>query len=95
MASGPPIETPMCRAVGRGLCDHIGADIAAGAGLVLNDKCTGWVFLLQAIGDQACNDVGRRSWPEGNHDTNGLCRPVLRRRGSGCHQQRNRDDGAI
>src|SRR5690349_5846901 len=41
-----------CRAVGRGFGDHVGAEIAAGAGLVLDQKCAGRIFLLQSVGDQ-------------------------------------------
>jgi hypothetical protein len=39
------------------LRDKIRAEIVAGAGLVLHDKCAGRVFLLQAIGYKARDDV--------------------------------------
>ena len=47
------------RAIGCGLCDNIGTEIAAGARLVFHDKCAGGIFLLQAVGDQARYDVRR------------------------------------
>ena len=70
---------PMVEPSGVGLCDRIGAEIAAGAGLVLDDEGAGGIFLLQAVGDQPRHDVGRRSCAERHNDAHGLARPILRR----------------
>ena len=76
-------------AVGRGLGDGIGADIAAGAGLVLDDERAVGIFFAQLVGDQPGDDIGRRSRTEGGDDMHGFWRPVLRGGGQGKHRQQN------
>ena len=48
-------------AVGRGLGDRVGAEIAAGARLVLDHEGAVRIFLRKPVGDQARHDVGRRA----------------------------------
>jgi hypothetical protein len=55
----PTDAHPESRAIGCGLCDYIGTEIAAGARLILHDKYGGGIFLLQAVDDQARHDVRR------------------------------------
>ena len=49
--------TPMVEPSGVAFATRSVPKIVAGAGLVLHDKCAGRVFLLQAIGDKARDDV--------------------------------------
>ena len=51
--------TPMVEPSGAAFATASVPRLPLGAGLVLHDKCAGRVFLLQAIGDQARDDVGR------------------------------------
>ena len=65
-------------AVGVGMGDHVGRDVAAGAGLVLDHHRLA-PDLLQAVADQARGDVGRAARRERHHDLHRFCRPVRAR----------------
>ena len=69
------------RAVGLGLGDRVGAEIAAGARLVLHHESAARIFLAELIGDQPRHRVGRRAGAERHIDVHGLGRPALRLRG--------------
>ena len=56
----PADADPDGGAVGRGLGHRVGADVAAGAGLVVDDERLAELF-LQMVGDQAGDHVGRRA----------------------------------
>ena len=76
------------RAIGRGFGDRIGGEIAAGARLVLDQENAVGVFLHQAVGDQAGDDIGRRARAEWYQDAHGFRRPGLRQgRSTKGHQQ--------
>ena len=87
-------------AVGRGFRDQIGGEIAAGAGLVLDQENTVGIFLGQPITDKPRHDVRRRTRPEWHQNVHGLGRPSrrcrLRRcRHAGREQQQQRHHNAF
>jgi hypothetical protein len=75
-------------AVGLGLGNGIGAEIAARSRLVLDHEGLS-ELLLQAVRDQARHHVRRGARPERHHDLDALRRPLLRR-GRGRDEQRCR-----
>ena len=62
-----------------GTGDHLGGDVAAGAGLVLDHHRLA-PHLLQPVADQPRGDVGRAARRERHHDAHVPLRPVRRRR---------------
>ena len=62
--------------VGLGLCDVVGRDVAAGAGLVLDDELLA-EFLRDLCRDDAGQDVGGAAGREGNDELDRPCRPWL------------------
>ena len=65
-------------AVGRGLCDDIGPDAAAGAPAILDHHRLAQRF-LHALGNDARGDVGRAAGGKRHHDAQRLRRERLRR----------------
>src|SRR5581483_5692527 len=76
-------------AIGRTLRDEIGADIAAGAGLVLDDERLA-ECLLQRRGDEARREIDRAAGRVGNDEMDRPSRPIL---GTGRAGERERGGG--
>ena len=73
-------------AVGRGLGDQFGADIVAGAGLVLDDELLA-ELLAQPISDNARDDVGRSAGRIADDDAHRVVGIAGRPRVGGCDQR--------
>jgi hypothetical protein len=65
--------------VGLGLRYEFGADIAACAGMVLNNDCLA-PFARQSIGNDARHDIGGAAGREWHHDLHHACRVFVRAR---------------
>jgi hypothetical protein len=76
-------------AVGIGFRRNLGADIAAGAGAVLDNHRLP-PFARQPIGDDARHDVGGAAGGEGDHDFHRARRKILRLRRDGHGAERQR-----
>ena len=92
IASGPPIEMPIGVAVGLGLGDRVGAGHAARARLVLDDEVLP-ELLLQPVGDQPRDGVGRRARAERHDDLHGPGGPILRTGRGGKRKREQREQG--
>jgi hypothetical protein len=72
-------------AVGRGFCNVFGADLAVGAGLVLDHRLLSEGF-GQTLPKRAGEHIGDAAGRERNHDVDGLLRIGLRCRAFGKSQ---------